>query len=102
LTTEVIAARRPSIEERCAEFDRQFPEVYDEIKRLALKDYADGRRHSTMGWLAETARRHLVTPARDAEGFKINHDFRAIWTRRLIAEHPDLSSMFETRRRRAA
>lgn len=93
---------RKSIKERCAEFDAAHPEVYAEIKRLALDAHARGRRRLGIGFLAELARWNLTTDARDGEGFKYNNDFRAIHVRRLIAEESQLASMFVTRERRAA
>lgn len=99
---EQAEPERKSIEERCAEFDAAHPEVYAEIKRLALDAHARGRRRLGIGFLAELARWNLTTDAHDGEGFKVNSDYRAIWVRRLIVECPELAGMFETRARRAA
>lgn len=102
MTAVANANERRSIEERCADFDREHPEVYAEIKRLALQAHADGRRRIGIGFLAELARWHLTTNARDAEGLKVNNDYRSRWVRRLIAEEPQLAHMFVTRERTAA
>ena len=96
------ADERKSIEERCAEFDAAHPEVYAEIRWLALDAHARGRQRLGIGFLAELARWNLTSSARDGDGFKLNNDYRAIWCRRLIAEEPQLAHMFVTRERTAA
>lgn len=93
---------RPSIEDRCAEFDRDHPEVYAELRRLALEAVGRGRRRLGIAQLVEVARWNLSTTARDDEdGYEVNNDFRAIWARRLMAEEPALRGVFETRDRSA-
>lgn len=91
MTDAAANDERKSIEERCADFDREHPEVYAEIKRLALPARADGRRRLGIGFLAELARWNLTTGARDG-----------VWVRRLVVEEPQLASMFTTRERTAA
>ena len=88
--------------ERFADFDRAHPEVYIEIRRLALQDLENGRKRSSIGYLAEQARRNLTTPARDDEGFMVNNSHRAVVVRKLIAEVPALAPLFVLRDRRVA
>lgn len=97
-----IEAKRPrkTIEERCADFDRDHPEVYAEIERLALDAFARGRRRLGIGQLVEVARWNLSTTARD-DGYKLNNDFRSRWVRRLIADHPEFKDAFELRELKA-
>lgn len=102
MTDAAANDERKSIEERCSDFDREHPEVYAEIKRLALQALADGRKRIGIGFLAELARWNLTTGARDGKGYKLNNDFRAVWVRRLVVEEPQIASMFTTRERTAA
>jgi hypothetical protein len=93
---------RQTWDERCADFDRAHPEVYAEIRRLAVEAYQQGRKRIGIGHLVEVARWNLSSAAKDGDGYKVNNSYRAIWVRRLIAEIPALAPMFELRERRAA
>lgn len=93
---------KKTIEERCADFDAKCPEVYKEIRRLAIAALQSGKKRIGIGHLVEVARWNLETNGRDPEGYKLNNSFRAIWVRRLIAEVPALAPLFELRERRAA
>lgn len=101
LATERTGRRR-TIEERCADFDAAHPEVYAEIRRLALAAYRAGRRRIGIGQLVEVVRWNLATDAADEDGYKVNNDYRAAWARRLVAEHPELAPLFELRARRSS
>lgn len=97
------APRKPrTIEERCAAFDREHPEVYAELRRLAIEAARAGRSRLGIAQLVEVARWNLETGARDAAGYKLNNDYRAVWARRLMAEHQELAGVFELRDRRTA
>lgn len=96
-----LRPRPASIVERCETFDRAHPEVYTELRRLALEAVRRGRRRLAIAQLVEVARWNLNTDARDAEGFKVNNTFRAVWARRLMADEPELAGVFETRDLRA-
>lgn len=94
-----VNAKRPgrkTIDERCAEFDVAHPEVYAELRRLALEAVRRGRRRIGIAQLVEVARWNLATSAK-ADGYKINNDFRSRWARRLSAECPELRDVFEIR-----
>lgn len=93
--------RELTIEERCAAFDRANPEVYAELRRLALEAVRAGRRRLAIAQLVEVARWNLETAAR-SDGYKLNNSYRAIWARRLMAEEPELADVFEVRERTAA
>ena len=102
LTPPAPPDREPTIEERCAEFDRDHPEVYAELRRLALHAVRSGRKRPAIAQLVEVARWNLESAARDGDGYKLNNSYRAIWARRLMADVPELAGAFETRERTAA
>jgi hypothetical protein len=95
-------AREPTIAERCAAFDRAHPEVYAEIKRLALDALARQKKRIGIALLVEVARWNLESAARDGQGYKLNNSYRAIWVRRLVDEVPELAPLFSLRERKAA
>jgi hypothetical protein len=95
--TLAAAVDAESIQGRFAEFDRRHPEVYAELKRMALVKLAEG--HTTYGL------KKLVEDIRwerkgigDAEGeFKVNNIFTSRYVRKLTEDCPELAGMFRTR-----
>lgn len=96
LTNPEPPPREQTIEERCAAFDAAHPEVYAELRRLALEAVRAGRRRLAIATIVE------VETAARSDGYKLNNSYRAIWARRLMAEEPELDGAFETRERTAA
>ena len=69
-------------QERWEEFNRSRPEVYTEIRRLAVDDFQAGHRRLSIGYLAESARRNLTgTGTKDAEGYQFSPRHRRAETR---------------------
>jgi hypothetical protein len=90
-----------TIESRFIDFDAKYPEVYEELRRLAIQLRGEGRKRIGIGEIYEVARYNLRTTAKDDEGFKLNNDFRSRYSRKLIAEIPQLAPCFEMRATRS-
>jgi len=95
-----LPAPRPSIPERFAAFHAAHPEVYAELRRLALDAVTAGRQHLGIGALWEVLRWNLATSAAEG-GYKLNNDLRASYSALLSQSEPALSGVFEMRRRRS-
>ncbi len=90
----------PSIAQRFAAFDAAHPEVYAELRRLALEGVAGGRKRLGAKELWEVARWHLRLRT-GAKPYRLNNSYTALYARKLMDHEPQLDGVFETRRRRA-
>jgi hypothetical protein len=96
--------RRPSLQER---FDQWLatPDgqaAYENVLLRAQRLRARGWQHFGIAALWEAARYdRALEIGPDADGFKLNNDFRSRLARLMMQEHPDLAEFFETRELRA-
>jgi hypothetical protein len=88
---------RATITEQFRAFDAAHPWVYRALERLVTQRLAAGATRVGMKALFEALRwRH----PRGVKG--LNNNYTALYARRLLADHPEWSSVIETRRRRSA
>lgn len=96
-------AERPSIDQRFAEFWRDNPHVWDELKRLAFERLASGSKRIGVKALWEELRASLIKIEAGGLGagdYKLNNDFTALYARKLIQNHPELAAVIEVRKRK--
>jgi hypothetical protein len=86
-----------SIEDDFADFHRDNPHVYAELRALALRIKARGREVYGIGALAEVLRFHRAMETTDPD-YKINNNYRALYARLLMDREPELRDFFRTRR----
>lgn len=87
-----------SIRTRFEEFDRDHPEVYRALVRLAREWIAAGHGRLGIATLFERLRWEWhVAGLTDRAGFKLNNSYRALYARKLMAENTDLDGLFEIR-----
>jgi hypothetical protein len=84
-----------SLEERFARFHRENPSLYREFERRAMALYNAGAQHIGIAMIAEVIRYDEAVARRDA--YKVNNSYRAFYARMLVHDHPELSSLIETR-----
>ena len=97
--TEPEAPANATIEERAAAFDAANPHVYREFRRLAFVLYGRGHKHFAAKLIVEQMRWMWMMRTADASGFKLNNNHTAYFARKLMANEPELSKVFETRTR---
>lgn len=86
---------------RFEEFHRRNPTVYRTLVRLAREWVnSTGRNKVGIGALYEVARWQIAIDTNDPD-YKINNDFRAYYSRLIMAQEPDLADLFELRRSKA-
>jgi hypothetical protein len=88
-----------TIAARFAEFDAANPRIYALLCRYADEVRAAGLSHYGVAAVFERIRWHVRVETR-GDDFKLNNDFRALYARKWIAEHPEAADFFETRERR--
>lgn len=98
LDEEVETKRPKTLEEKFEEFDRQHPEVYRALVRLAREWVSVGGSKLGIATLFERLRWEWhVAGLRDSDGYKLNNSYRALYARKIMALEPDLVDLFETR-----
>lgn len=81
---------------KAEQFDRENPHVIDRLRGLALHAVAHGRRRLSINELFEVLRyEHGIKTQGDE--FLLNNNYRAYYSRKLMATTPKLDGMFETR-----
>ena len=87
-----------TIEDNFNAFHNKNPHVYKSLVDMA-KEYRLQRRSSRVGiaTLWEALRWSYLITTDDA--FKLNNSYRALYARLIMANEPELSGLFETRRR---
>lgn len=86
----------PTLAEQFRAFHEANPEVYEELRDLALGLRRRGRTRYGIASLFEVLRwqRALKT---QGDVFKLNNNYRAFYARLLMEREPDLAGFFETR-----
>lgn len=87
------------IEEAFWQFHAQNPQVYRELVHLARDLARRGRDKIGIGMLFEVLRwQHMLATEGDADGFKLNNNYRALYARLIMHREADLAGIFELRR----
>lgn len=87
-----------SIQRRFEMFHKTNPQVYTALVALARKAKARGVVRLGIGHLWEVARWTLWIEGGFISGQRLNNNYRSRYARLIIAQEPDLASLFETRR----
>jgi len=96
---DVTEPLRPkTIEEKFQDFDREHPEVYRALVRLAREWVSVGGSKLGIKTLFERLRWEWhVQGLRDEDGYKLNNNYTSLYARKIMALEPDLEDLFETR-----
>ena len=85
------------------EFHAKHPDVYYQLLRLAREWVAAGHRKLGIATLYEKLRWEWhVSGLLDKDGYKLNNNYKALYARMLMENHPELEGVFEIRERTAA
>jgi len=87
---------RRSLQTRFEEFDRDNPEVYLELLKLARKARRNDMERISIKMLYEVVRWHRLLETTD-KVYKLNNNYHALYARKLMKEHSELRGIFETR-----
>jgi len=87
-----------SIEEAFGLFHAENPWVYVHLVKLARDLKQRGHRKIGIAMLFEVLRwSYLMSTSDPTSDFKLNNNYRSRYARKIMAEHPDLDGIFETR-----
>ena len=77
-------------------FHMDNPHVYEEVKKIALDLKRSGRDFYGIGAIFEIIRYHRAMTTNDPK-FKMNHNYKALYSRLLMKQEPELEGFFKTR-----
>ena len=98
MTGRQLSMLQDPIDAAFFEFHAANPHVYDELVRLAHRWKAAGHTGCGMGMLFEVLRWNAgLRTTGDADGLKLNNNYRSRYARIIQANEPDLVGFFETR-----
>jgi hypothetical protein len=88
--------REDRLDRAFEEFHRANPQVMDRLVALATQARRRGVRRIGIGMLFEVLRwEHAIETSGDE--FRLNNNLRSRYARRIMADHPELDGIFETR-----
>ena len=88
---------RPSVYKRFLDFHIKYPTVYLLFERFSLQLIAAGQKKLGAKMILERIRWEIITGSKDEEGFKINNNYTAYYSREFIKHHPQYRDYFEFR-----
>lgn len=90
-----------TIQERFERFDKENPEVYVEVVRLAfilLRKHGEGKvKWVSISAIWERMRSNFLFEGNDASGYKLNNIYRSRYARKLIADYPQFGAVIQVR-----
>ena len=78
-------------------FNSAYPQVYLLFEKFALQLIHAGKTKLGAKMILERIRWEITTGSKDEEGFKINNNFTAYYSRWFIRNHPQYKEFFEFR-----
>ena len=99
MTTNLLGLdAEPTSLERFVAFHEANPEVYRQLEALAQGMWNAGRRKIGMKMLFEVLRwQHYLRTVDPSSKFKLNNNLTALYSRLLVARHPEWEGLFEMR-----
>ena len=90
--SDIPSARKARFDAHC----HDHPDVYLMLVIFARKARQAGHNRYSVNTIWERLRWHSDVEAR-CGGYKLNNNFRALYARKVMAEHADLAGFFELR-----
>jgi hypothetical protein len=101
LPIDSVPSGHQTIQAAFEEFDRRNPHIYRLLRTMALRYHALGHKRCSMKMLWEFLRFSVSAETGD-DPYKLNNNYTALYSRKLMDENPVLAGFFETRERRSA
>lgn len=95
-----MKTRADELNEAFEAYDEAHPEVRDLFRRYTLQAIRAGRTHYSANAIFERIRWHYEVD-RGEDDWKLNNNFRALYARQFMRDHPQYEGFFRTRTRRS-
>jgi hypothetical protein len=87
----------PSIYRQFTAFHKKYPQVYLLFEKFALQLIKAGKIKLGSKMIIERIRWEIATGSQDDDGFKINNNFTAYYSREFAKKHPEYEEYFDFR-----
>ena len=87
----------PSVYKKYLDFHIKYPQVYLLFEKFAMQLIAAGHEKLGAKMIMERIRWEISTGSKDDDGFKINNNYTAYYSREFIKHHPQYMERFEFR-----
>jgi len=94
---DIEVDKNATIQQRFEAFHKANPRVYQELYKLASLMKGKGHKRIGMQMLIEKLRWEWYETTTNTDGFKINNDYAAHYSRLLMKEKPELAGLFSVR-----
>jgi len=94
------ADKKKSAQEKFNEYDRANPQVYEMFKKLAMQVKRIGFKRFSAEMIVNQIRWKSAIKTKN-DDFKINNNYKAFLSRKLMQEVPEMEGFFETRKSKA-
>jgi len=91
---------RAQLDAEFAKYDRENPLVWSYFKRFTFDLIAAGKKHGSASLVIERIRWEVYITTRSSDGFKINNNHRAYYSRKFMREFPEHDGFFHTRKQK--
>lgn len=96
----LFRARGKGLEEQFWDYHEENPDVYRQLRDLALQMRRRGVSQYGIKGLFEVLRWHRALETKDDAGFKLNNNYTSFYARLLMDNEPELAGFFELRTQR--
>jgi len=91
-------SRLSEIEEQCSRYDKQHPQVWKLFVFYSFDRIRRGYKHYSVSAIFERIRWHMDSGTNQAaNSFKLNNNYRAVYSRKFHKNFPEYSDFFRTR-----
>ena len=87
----------PKLVKSFEKYDAENPHVWKLFERFTFEAIDSGRRYFSISLITERIRWELYITTKSDDGFKINNNHRAFYSRKFMERHPQWSGLFRTR-----
>lgn len=83
------------------EYHRAHPEIYEAFKRIANEAIKKGHKNLSAEFVFNIIRWETPISAEEVDGFKVNNNYKAYYSRMFMEENQHLKGFFRTRESKA-
>ena len=87
--------------QKFVEYHRQNPQIYETFKRIANQAIRKGHKNLSAEFIFNVIRWETPVTAEATDGFKVNNNYKAFYSRLFMVEHPQYEDFFRTRKSNA-
>lgn len=88
-------------QEKFQKYHQENPKIYEEFKNITNRAVIKGFKHFSAEAIFNIIRWEMSITAKDYDGFKINNNYKAFYSRMFMKEYPKYDGFFRLRKSKA-